>query len=125
MVGLYLELEWSESSRRSCFLRLFAVSFADPGKRWRQRLRNLRFHHFVESLAHLFFMCLDLAHSRYVPLRDLMVVLDVVLERLVVVILDLLLRDAAHLVVLLVGLVRIRLGLHARHAVLLRVERQF
>ena len=70
-------------------------------------------------------MRLDLAHSRYVPLRDLMVVLDVVLERLVVVILDLLLRDAADLVVLLIGLVCIRLGLHARHAVLLRVERQF
>ena len=53
-----------------------------------------------------------------------MVVLDVILQRLVVIILDLLLRDAADLVVLLVGLVCIRLGLHARHAVLLRVEGQ-
>ena len=70
-------------------------------------------------------MCLDLAHSRDVPLRDLVVVLDVILQRLVVIILDLLLRDAADLVVLLVGLVCIRLRLHACHAVLLRVERQF
>ena len=69
-------------------------------------------------------MCLDLAHCRNVALGDLMMVLDIVLERLVVVILNFLLRDATHFVVLLVGLVSIWLSLHARHSVLLRIQRE-
>lgn len=51
------------------YLRLLAVAFGDSCERRGKRLRNLRFHHFVESLAHFFFMvCLDLAHRRDVPL---------------------------------------------------------
>ena len=112
------------SSKGGNYLRLLRVAFADTGEGGWQGLRNLRFHHFVESLAHLFFMCLDLAHCRNMSLRDLMMVLDVILERLVVIILNFLLCDATHFVVLLVGLVSIWLSLHARHSVLLRIQRE-
>ena len=51
-------------------------------------------------------MRLDLAHGWDVPLRDLMMILHVVLQRLIVIVLNLLLRYRANfVVVLLVGLI--------------------
>ena len=74
------------------YLRLLTVALRHTGEGRRQGLRNLRFHHFVESLSHFFFVRLDLAHRRDVPLRDLMVILHVVLQRLIIIILNFLLR---------------------------------
>ena len=66
-------------------------------------------------------MCLDLAHGRDVPLRDLMMILHVVLQRLIIVVLDLLLRDRPDFVILLVSLI-VRL---CHGNLVLRVEGQF
>ena len=71
-------------------LRLFTIALY-ASKCRRKCLRNLRFHHFVESLAHFLIVRLDLSHRRDVPLRDLMVILHVILQRLVVIVLNFLL----------------------------------
>jgi len=68
------------------YLRLLWVSLWNTSEGGWESLRNFRFHHLVESLAHLFFVCLDLAHSWDVSLGDLVVIFDVVLQGLIVVV---------------------------------------
>ena len=91
-------MSWSGQS----YLRLLRIALRDTSEGGWQSLRNLRFHHLVESLAHLFFVSLNLTHRRDVSLRDLVVVLHIVLQRLVVVVLHLLAR---HRALKLVGLI--------------------
>ena len=101
-------------------LRFFLIAFWNTCKCWRKCLWNLRFHHFVESLSHFLLMSLDLAHCRDVALRDLVMVLHIVLQRLIVVVLHLFAGHASHFW----KLVSLVIGLGHRYLIL-RVEGQF